>query len=238
MKKQQKRSRQPTASSTGANRVSADFKDATDVKRTGRPTKTPKPATRVSLGLKVTPDIKMQIDAAARASGRTQSQEAEMRLEQSFRDEALLFQVLEMNFGTYLCCLLLMIGKAMNDAGRHGALLATRKPEGADNWFDNPYGFDQAERAAHQMIDAVRPEGAATQPDSQIAEGTITGPNADKLFDALLKIDGVAYANVLLDAIRGHRTLPTQSNWAEPIRDMLGPRLVDRIKRKSKGRSK
>lgn len=42
---------------------------------------------RVSLGLKVTPDIKNKLDAAARANGRTQSQEAEARLERSFDDD-------------------------------------------------------------------------------------------------------------------------------------------------------
>lgn len=42
---------------------------------------------RRSLGLKVTPDIKNRLDAAAKANGRSQSQEAEARLEQSFRDD-------------------------------------------------------------------------------------------------------------------------------------------------------
>ena len=57
------------------------------VKRIGRPVKKPKPRTRVSLGLKVTPRIKTKLDAAARSSGRTQSQEAERLLEQSFSEE-------------------------------------------------------------------------------------------------------------------------------------------------------
>jgi hypothetical protein len=44
----------------------------------------PQSGERVSLGLKVTADIKSRIDTAAKASGRTQSQEAELRLERSF----------------------------------------------------------------------------------------------------------------------------------------------------------
>jgi predicted transcriptional regulator len=43
-----------------------------------------KKPTLVSLGLKVTPEIKQKLDEAARASGRTQSQEAELRLERTF----------------------------------------------------------------------------------------------------------------------------------------------------------
>ena len=67
-------------------------------KRIGRPTKAPKAGDRVSLGLRVTAEIKSRLDAAAMISGRSQSQEAELRLEQSFRDdgiEALLQEVLK-----------------------------------------------------------------------------------------------------------------------------------------------
>jgi predicted transcriptional regulator len=62
-------------------------------KRIGRPTKAPQPGKKVSLGLKVTADIKNRLDAAARASGRTQSQEAERRLEGSFEHENRLTQI-------------------------------------------------------------------------------------------------------------------------------------------------
>jgi hypothetical protein len=53
--------------------------------RRGRPFKTPLPNQRVSLGLKVTAEVKQQIDAAARASGRTQSQEAELLIERALQ---------------------------------------------------------------------------------------------------------------------------------------------------------
>jgi hypothetical protein len=56
-------------------------------RRTGRPTKPPPPGKRASLGLKVTAEIKQKIEAAAQANGRTQSQEAESRLERSFAIE-------------------------------------------------------------------------------------------------------------------------------------------------------
>jgi hypothetical protein len=62
-------------------------------KRIGRPTKAPQPGKKVSLGLKVTAEIKNRLDAAARASGRTQSQEAERRLEGSFEHESRLTHI-------------------------------------------------------------------------------------------------------------------------------------------------
>jgi hypothetical protein len=50
----------------------------------GRPTKPPVPGKRAALGLKVTAQVKRRLDEAAKSNGRTQSQEAELRIEQSF----------------------------------------------------------------------------------------------------------------------------------------------------------
>lgn len=57
-------------------------------KRIGRPMNAPpkgKQGKRVSLGLKVTAEMKRQVDAAALLSGRTQSQEAEMLMEDAVK---------------------------------------------------------------------------------------------------------------------------------------------------------
>ena len=55
--------------------------------RVGRPSKAPRKGVRNSLGLRVTAETKNRLEAATAASGRSQSQEAEFRLEQSFRKE-------------------------------------------------------------------------------------------------------------------------------------------------------
>jgi hypothetical protein len=51
------------------------------------------PAPRVHLGIRITPQIKHALHTAAFQSGRSQSQEAEMRLEMSFRDDRMLDQM-------------------------------------------------------------------------------------------------------------------------------------------------
>ena len=56
-------------------------------KRVGRPSKAPRKGARNSLGLRVTAETKNRLEAAAAASGRSQSQEVEFRLERSFRKE-------------------------------------------------------------------------------------------------------------------------------------------------------
>lgn len=59
------------------------------MKKLGRPRKTPL-GKRASLGLRVTAKIKRRLEKAADASGRTQSQEAEARIERTFRDDEIL----------------------------------------------------------------------------------------------------------------------------------------------------
>lgn len=59
-------------------------------KRLGRPVKEPTPGTRTPLGLRVTAELKRDLEAAAIASGRSLSQETELRLEQSFERDFIL----------------------------------------------------------------------------------------------------------------------------------------------------
>jgi hypothetical protein len=60
---------------------------ADNPKRVGRPTKPPREGERVPLGFRITPDLKLKLEDAARKSGRSQSQEAEFRLESTFQHD-------------------------------------------------------------------------------------------------------------------------------------------------------
>ena len=125
------------------------------------------PGKRVSLGLKVTSDIKKRLDDAARASGRTQSQEAEARLERSFDRQELLPQVLGLTYGRQLAAMLLMLGDAMKATGEIASASAVRPSallEGTQKWFDIPYAYDQAVRAANTILEALRPAGDPQSP--------------------------------------------------------------------------
>jgi hypothetical protein len=52
--------------------------------------KAPAPGKRIMLGLRVAPDVKQELDAAATRSGRSQSQEAEIRLVASLQGDVLI----------------------------------------------------------------------------------------------------------------------------------------------------
>ena len=88
-------------------------------RRAGRPGREPSAGQRVSLGLRVPPKSKKALDQAAADSGRSQSQEAELRLERSFNDEHQLVEALELSYGPQLAGVLLTLGVAMKTTGRH-----------------------------------------------------------------------------------------------------------------------
>lgn len=65
--------------------------EANDEKRrVGRPMKKPQEGKRIPLGLRVTPHLKMELYKEAKRTGRSVSQEAEIRLERSFEREQIL----------------------------------------------------------------------------------------------------------------------------------------------------
>jgi hypothetical protein len=133
----------------------------------GKPGRKPRVANRgkrVSLGLKVSPEIKNSLDAAAKDSGRTQSQEAEWRLDRSFQQQHLLDQVYDLNYrDPQLVALLLQMGEAMRDT-----ITATTNAIKCPVWANDPWAFDRVARAATFLIDKHRPD-----PD-----GEIVAPNA------------------------------------------------------------
>lgn len=216
MQTSKKRKRHPPKAPTSSTRASAFSPDT--VKRTGRPTKQPEPATRVSLGLKVTADLKMKIEAAALASGRTQSQEVELRVEKSFHNQALLNEILDTVFGKPLAAALLTIGRAMELAGQHAAFSGSGTLEGAAAWFDDAAGFDQAAQAAYRVLGRLRPPG-----DPEIHQ--------------TMKHLGVGFANGCLNALARRTVTIEEEEWAEPLRDALANR-IDRANRQPRGEDK
>jgi hypothetical protein len=177
-------------------------------KRTGRPLKPAETGKRVSLGLKVTSDIKQRLDAVAKLSGRTQSQEAEARLERSFRDEQLLPQLLEIAYGREVAGLLLALGSVMRDAGEHAGVRSTNSFGGAAEWFANPIAYEEARAAAATVLDALRPSRAL--PEAPEVNADAAAGLGKQIADGMLE----ALSNSGREGIAGDR--------AAPIRKLLG----------------
>jgi len=128
-------------------------------RRIGRPVKEPAPGTRVSLGLKVTPAIKKQLDAAAALTGRTQSQEAELRLENSFRDDDHAEFFTEAAYGTQVSAFLQLLGAALRDVTTQASAMSSGPAQGGD-WISDRAAFPSVEAAIRELVDALRPANA------------------------------------------------------------------------------
>jgi hypothetical protein len=193
----------------------------------GRPRKRkPKPGERVPLGLRVTPHLKDALDRAAAESGRSQSQEAEFRIERSFAEQRSLLEALELTYGRELAGILLMLGESMKLSGTHAGFIATDTLEGSQKWWDNAYSFAQASEAAAAVLDAIKPEGDPTPPqESSFIVGEPLG------FQGLYSNLGRGFANMIIEeAGSGYTRTSGTSERARLLRRMLGP-LSDRLRK-------
>ncbi|HWA21528.1 MAG TPA: TraY domain-containing protein [Caulobacterales bacterium] len=125
-------------------------------------------AERVPLGLRVTPATKKRLDEAATASGRSQSQEAEMRLEQTFNAENAVFDALDLAYGKRLTGLLLAIAHAAQITGTRAVSVSQLNFFGGEEWGSDPYAYDQAARAINAVLEAYRPRGKIAVPPTQM----------------------------------------------------------------------
>jgi len=182
---------------------------------------------RVSLGLRVTADLKKKLDQAMAASGRSQRQEAEFRIELSFAEQRSLLEALDLAFGRELAWLMLWVGEAMKDSGRLAGLIATGTLEGSQNWFDNPYAFAQAVKSAKTILEAITPTGDPTAPETSPMKVDGISP---VYFGATAQRVGVDTAKGILREIAGEKSGPS-GDTERPQRLRKAPELlVDRAK--------
>ena len=136
----------------------------TPPKPRGRPSVPRKQGERSTLSLRVTEDLFKKLSDAATKKGRPLSNEAELRLEQSFNQDDQLPFVLIRIYGRQLAGLLMLLGSVLREAGPSMGFSSTYTLEGADGWLDLPWAFDQAAEAAALIFEAIRPVGSPTPP--------------------------------------------------------------------------
>jgi hypothetical protein len=181
-----------------------------DAKRRGRPTV----GERVPLGLRVTPEIKLRLDAAAAQSGRSQSQEAELRLGHSFEREDLLPEVLGEPYSPPMAGLLLALGLVMTHTGLREYWARSTDFGFNDHWINDPTAFDEALRGAFALLNYARPAGLPSKP-------VVSPP------------PGVQFANAMIDALEGE---PSPLAGVGTIPALLGPiaqRMIEARARQS-----
>jgi hypothetical protein len=172
--------------------------------------------------------MKRLLDEAAANSGRSQSQEAEMRLEHSFDRLSLLPEVLRLVYGRDLAAVLIMLGDAMQIVGEKGGFYTTETVEGVENWLEVPYAFDQAAKAANHVLEILRPPGEIKLPDDK-RHPEFTEPGRPNVWSIMFQIISDA---VLRSAVTKEDQVASAFGiHAREIRELLGPELIKRIKR-------
>jgi hypothetical protein len=107
--------------------------------------------------------MKHRLEGAAESSGRSLSQEAELRLERSFDREDLVGDVLSTAYGEEMAGLLALVASAMTNAAFDAYLLGRRardvRVDAQRQWLEDPYTYEQAIAAANVVFEALRPAG-------------------------------------------------------------------------------
>ena len=129
------------------------------------PKREAEPGERFQLGVRVTAELKRKLDAAAEHSGRSQSQEAELRLEHTFDRQGLLSEVLALTYGSeQMAGIVMMVGAVLSETHR---ALRSVVCKGEDGEFSEPgsHALDQAIKAAQHVLGAIRPVDAPRSDD-------------------------------------------------------------------------
>jgi hypothetical protein len=122
--------------------------------RGGRPRKKePESGDKVHLGIRVTPEMKARLEEIAATTGRSQSQEAELRLARSFERQDLLPEVLTLAYGRQLAGILIELGVVMQSA----AHVLGYDPMEREDWALNVEALGAAQEAAKTLLRLFKP---------------------------------------------------------------------------------
>lgn len=181
----------------------------------GRP---PLAGERIPLGLRVTKETKQKLDRAAHASGRSQSQEAELRLEQSFNSTSALFDALDLAYGRRWTGLLLLLAQTAQFTGTRAVSASQFNFNGCEDWASDPYSYDQVFHAMTFLLEVFRPPGKIALPARNYG-----------LPEESWRRLGEGFARQLLSDVQSRSNTNANSTIVEAIRERLG-RQVSKLR--------
>jgi hypothetical protein len=163
---------------------------------------------RSNLTLRIRDKTRATLEMNAAANKRSLSEEAETLLDQALHSSQLLEQAFDLAVGPAAAGLVLLLLRAMQQAGAEAEIAATGHFVG-DSWLEAPYPFDQVAGALDVIIETARPDGDASPPKATVGGRSLGRAVARRL---------------LADVVAG------RSQWHAGIRARLGPQTVERIK--------
>lgn len=117
----------------------------------GRPKREPRPGERVHIGFRVTPDLKKRVENAAASVGRSVSQEAEMRLEDSFKRDDPLGGPVARRIVLHMVAAFRLAGETMG------------REKGIDDWTGDAECYLAAVESVTDALLAALPRGATDE---------------------------------------------------------------------------
>ena len=115
-----------------------------------RPGRRPKDQKRLPLSIRITPALRTRLVSAAAANGRSITQEAELRLEQTVDQERSLVDALELGFGRQVAAVMLTIGYVIK------GMQPDRRP-GDIGWLSDPEVFREIIDSINLLLQAIDP---------------------------------------------------------------------------------
>lgn len=114
---------------------------------------------RHPLNVRTTFETRQRLEKAAIDSGRSLTQEAEVRIERSFHSEDFAVSALEMTYGAEIAGIALAVADVLHTAAiATRALLAHDVLDGS-GWMDDPVAFNNAVKGVQVLLDGLRPPG-------------------------------------------------------------------------------
>ncbi len=192
--------------------------------RSGGQPRRPEPGERFPVSFRVTAEVKLKLDEAAKASGRSQSQEAETRLEQSFRNEEILLKCLDFAYGQDATAIAILIAHLIHVGAAQAEYAVSNETGSRPNWISDAYAFEQVSDTVRLLLASLAPEGDPRPPGS----GSPARSAVEAVFRPSVDL-GIRYARHELSALDHRRPPESLPHWARPIVERLEPAVIERL---------
>jgi hypothetical protein len=164
---------------------------------------------QVQLNVRMRESLRAKLEQSAKKNYESLNREVVDRLERSFDRQDLLVEALSMTYGKRLAGILMIVGRAMEEAGRQAGF-ATDLRRSSDSWMEVPFAYREAATAAALVLNAFRPPGEVTVP-SPVYTGIINAVREDI---------GLHEADRLVEAVK-KKAPPDLRSWASTVRELL-----------------
>jgi hypothetical protein len=127
---------------------------------------------KIQIGLRVSEELREKLQTAARDRGVTVNKEISDRLEKSLSED---FGAgwMEKGESAGLDLILQIVAPAMQVAGGMAAMMSTWSMESRNAWVSNSIAYDQALKAAVEVLEKLRPQTEMV-PDREISDNVQT----------------------------------------------------------------